>query len=212
MRNIGPSDEVQSYLNQYKYGIFYFENEAYFHEFLNLKQKELSVDEYTRRFQKLQHPCALNERELHDVTRFMSGLNPDTEEKMKFCQTIQEACKDAIRVERILRQSHIQQYKSQERRSQERKAHIIETHFSKKDNPKLVIHRLLTTNKMEEEDWTQYIKFQTHVRCKGKLANLVIDRSSAINFIAQEVIDKLHWPSKKLLKPYRVTWANDVII
>ena len=55
MRNIGPPDEVRSYLYQYKYGNGYFENVVYFHELLNLKQKELSIVEYTRQFQELQY-------------------------------------------------------------------------------------------------------------------------------------------------------------
>ena len=133
----------------------------------------------------------------------MRGLKPDIEEKMMFCQTVQEAYREAIRVEHVLRQSHMQQCKPQDGKSrQRRRAHIVETHFSGEDNPKLVIRRVLTTNKMKEEEWRQHKKFQTQVRCEARLANLVIDHGSAINFLAQEVIDKLHRPTEKLLKPY----------
>lgn len=55
---------------------------------------------------------------------------------------------------------------------------------------------------------------QTRVKCEGKLTNLVIGRGNMIDFVAQEVIDRLYWPTEKLLKPYnyKVTWANDSII
>ena len=44
------------------------------------------------------------------------------------------------------------------------------------------------------------------------MANLVIERDSAINFVKQEVIDELHWSTKMLLKLYKVTWTNDYAI
>ena len=53
--------------------------------------------------------------------------------------------------------------------------------------------------------------FQTQLKCKGRIANLVIDNGSAISFLAQEIIGKLHWPTEKLHKPYKVTWSNGFI-
>ena len=41
---------------------------------------------------------------------------------------------------------------------------------------------------------------------------MVIDNDSAINFVAQEVIDKLHSPTEKLAKPYKVIWSNGSLI
>ena len=38
-----------------------------------------------------------------------------------------------------------------------------------------------------------------------KSVNLIIDNGSAINSVAQEVIDKLNLPTEKLPKPYQVT-------
>ena len=105
MRNIGPLDAVLSCLYQYTYGNWYFKKKFYFDQFLNLVQRELSVDEYTCRFRELQHQCASNGSESHDVTRFMRGLNPDIEEKMKWYQTVHEAFKEAIHVEHVLQQS-----------------------------------------------------------------------------------------------------------
>ena len=81
----------------------------------------------------------------------------------------------------------------------------METHFAGEDNPTLVIHRLLTSNEMDEEVWRRTKKFQTRVKCEDKVANLVIDNSSAINFVAQEAINKLRWPTEKLPKSYEVT-------
>lgn len=37
--------------------------------------------------------------------------------------------------------------------------------------------------------------FQTRLKCKDGIVNLVIDNGSAISFLAQEIIGKLHWPS-----------------
>lgn len=76
MRNFGPFGEVQGYLYQYKYGSWYFNNKFYFNQFLNLKQRELSIDAYTRQFQELQCLCPLKESESHCVAR-MRGLKLD---------------------------------------------------------------------------------------------------------------------------------------
>ena len=51
--------------------------------------------------------------------------------------------------------------------------------------------RLFTINENEEEEWKQTVIFRTRVKCEDRLANLVIDSESAVNFVAQEVIDKL---------------------
>ena len=52
----------------------------------------------------------------------------------------------------------------------------------------------------------------TQVRVEDKRTNLIIDDGRAINFVAQEVIDKLHWPTQKLHKPYQVTQSNGHVI
>ena len=69
---------------------------------------------------------------------------------------------------------------------------IVELQFAKETTPTLVIRRLLTTNKKEEEEWIQTMIFRTRVKCEDRLAKLVIDNGSAVNFVAQEIIDKLH--------------------
>lgn len=59
-----------------------------------------------------------------------------------------------------------------------------------------------------QEVWRQTKIFQTPVKCEGKVANLVINSGSVINFIKQKVLDKLHWPTEELLKLYKATRAN----
>ena len=54
--------------------------------------------------------------------------------------------------------------------------------------------------------------FCTWVKCKDRLVNRVIDNDSAINFVAQKVIEKLHWPTEKLPKPYKVAWSNGFVV
>ena len=50
-------------------------------------------------------------------------------------------------------------------------------------------------------------KFHTRVIVVDKGVNVIIDNGSVINFIAQEVIDKLNLPTEKLPKPYQVKWS-----
>ena len=88
----------------------------------------------------------------------------------------------------------------------------MEKLFAGEDNPTLFIRRLLNTNEKEEEEWRQARKFHRRVRVKDKSVNLIIDNGSAINFVAQEVIDKLNLPTEKLPKPYQVTWFNGRVI
>ena len=59
-----------------------------------------------------------------------------------------------------------------------------------------------------QEVWRQTKIFQTPVKCEGKVANLVINSGSVINFIKQKVLDKLHWPTEELLKLDKATRAN----
>ena len=56
---------------------WYFKNEFYFEEFLNLKQENLTVDEYTRQFRELQDICELEEDEIHDLVLYIRGLRPN---------------------------------------------------------------------------------------------------------------------------------------
>ena len=88
----------------------------------------------------------------------------------------------------------------------------MERHFEGEDNPTLVIRRLLNTNEEEEDEWIHDKKFYMRVIVIDKAVNVVIDNGSVINFVAQEVIDKLYLPTEKLPKPYQVTWSNGHVI
>ena len=106
---------------------------------------------------------------------------------------------------------HIGKSSNFQRGGFKQRAHIVESHFAREGNPTLVIHQLLTTNEKEEE-WKQTMIFRMRVKCEDMLANLVIDNDITINFVAQVVIDKPHWPIKKLAKPYKVIWSNGSLI
>ena len=54
MKNFGSSIELQRTWYELTYRDWYFENEFYFEQFLNLKQDDLTVDEYTHQFRELQ--------------------------------------------------------------------------------------------------------------------------------------------------------------
>ena len=105
MRIFGHTIEIQRIQYECKYGNWYFENEFYFEEFLNLKQENLTVDEYTHQFQELHEICKLVEDERHDLARYVQGLRPEILENMTYCKTSQEVYFEAIRVERMHRKS-----------------------------------------------------------------------------------------------------------
>jgi hypothetical protein len=43
----------------------------------NLHQKNLSVEEYTREFEKLMMKCDIHEKEEQTIARYLGGLNTD---------------------------------------------------------------------------------------------------------------------------------------
>ena len=113
----------------------------------------------------------------------------------------------------MLRRSCMRHCTPEERKSQQRtRAHVVETIFAREDNPTLVICRRLNTNVKKEEEWRKAEKFHMRVRVEDKSVNLIIDNGSAINFLVQEVINKLNLPTEKLPKFYQVAWSNGYVI
>jgi len=74
-----------------QYGLWYAVNKNYFQQFLDLKQEELSVLEYSDQFSRLQDACGMEDDEEHDFISFVRGLRPDIVERMTDCKTIHEA-------------------------------------------------------------------------------------------------------------------------
>ena len=103
MRLFGSPIKIQRIQYECKYANWYFENEFYFEEFLNLTREYLMVDEYTWQFQELHEICELEENERHDLARYVHGLRPDILENMTYCKTSQKAYLEAIRVEHMLK-------------------------------------------------------------------------------------------------------------
>lgn len=139
-------------------------------------------------------------------------------------QSYQEAYVEAIHVVDKLRRSHMKRLQKQ--RIQVKKGSIfVESYLPKKGYQKYIYiyiyrrrqshtrHPPTSHHKQEREEElrveTTYNISNTG-RCKGKLCNMIIDYGSAINFIAQESIDKLQLPTEKLQKPYKVAWVNDL--
>ena len=87
--------------------MWYFENAVYFRSFLDLKQGELSVLEYSDKFSRLQGACGMEDDEEHDFISFVRSLRPDIVKRMTDYKTIHEVFWEAIRVERMLKRSHI---------------------------------------------------------------------------------------------------------
>lgn len=91
MRIFGASNEIQRILYESKCGDLYFENEAYFEQFLNLNQEDFILQ-----FQELQYLYALEESEIHDLDCYIRGLRLYLLENRNFCKTIQEVYIEAI--------------------------------------------------------------------------------------------------------------------
>ena len=77
------------------------------YKFLNLKQEDLIVDEYTCQFRDLQYLCELEEDEIHDLVRYIRGLRLDILEKMNHCKTSQDAYIEVFRAEHMPKWSHM---------------------------------------------------------------------------------------------------------
>ena len=69
----------------------YFENQVYFTQFLDLKQGELSVLQYSDQFSRLQDACGMEDDEERDLISFVRGLRPYIVERMNDCMPIHEA-------------------------------------------------------------------------------------------------------------------------
>ena len=105
MQIFGCLNEVQRMLYGHKYGNWYYANEVYLEQFLNLEPGDWTVDEYSDQFLKLQQVCELEQNELHDLNRFIRGWRPNILQNMNYCKTIHDAYWEAIRVERMLKRS-----------------------------------------------------------------------------------------------------------
>ena len=100
-----------------QYGLWYVVNKNYFQQFLDLKQEDLSILDYGDMLSWLKDKCGLEDDEEYDFISFVRGLRSDIVERMSNCKTIHEAFWDAIRVERILKRSHLVEVSPQEEKS-----------------------------------------------------------------------------------------------
>ena len=79
---------LQGVIYACQYGLRYAINKNYFQRFLDLKQEELSVLEYSDQFSRLQDACGMEDDEEHDFISFVRGLRPNIGERMSDCKTI----------------------------------------------------------------------------------------------------------------------------
>jgi len=70
----------------------------------NLRQKSMSVGEYTRDFEKLMMKCDIQEKEEQTIARYLGGLNTDIAHLVQLQQywSLDEVIRLAIRVEKQL--------------------------------------------------------------------------------------------------------------
>lgn len=70
----------------------------------------------------------------------------------------------------------------------------------------LVVRRVMTTPKVQEEDWRRRNIFRTRVFCGGKVCNVILDGGSSENIVSKEVVEKLKIPIEKHHHPCKVAW------
>ncbi|XP_021817152.1 uncharacterized protein LOC110759412 [Prunus avium] len=68
----------------------------------------------------------------------------------------------------------------------------------------LLVRRVMTTPKIEEEDWRRHNIFRTRVLCGGRVCNVILDGGSSENIISKEAVEKLKLPIEKHPNPYKV--------
>jgi hypothetical protein len=67
----------------------------------NLRQKNLSVEEYTREFEKLMMKCDIHEKEEQTIARYLGGLNTDIAHPVQLQQywSVEDVIRLALQVE-----------------------------------------------------------------------------------------------------------------
>ena len=68
------NDQLERIIYKLEFGKWYYENKVYFEQFLNLRQGDLTIDEYIDQLSKLQCLCKLKSK-THD---FNNLLRPKT--------------------------------------------------------------------------------------------------------------------------------------
>lgn len=90
----------------------------------NLRQKNLSVEEYTREFEKLMMKCDIHEREEQTIARYLGGLNTDIAHPVQLQQywSLDDVIRLAMRVEKqVPKRSAYRTFSSTENPSYTRK-------------------------------------------------------------------------------------------
>jgi hypothetical protein len=105
----------------------------------NLRQKNLSVEEYTREFEKLMMKCDIHEKEEQTIARYLGGLNTDIAHPVQLQQywSVEDVIRLAIRVEeKLSKGSSYKHFSSIERSSYPHKPPIEQPGPSNKPLPK----------------------------------------------------------------------------
>lgn len=114
--------------------------------------------------------------------------------KMNYCNTSQEAYIKAFCVEHMLKRSRMGQGKTEERKYQQRtKPHAVETHFLKWIIPHLSFVNF-SPQMIRTKSGVGLRNSKHGLGVENRSVNLVIDSGSAMNLVAQEVLEKLHQP------------------
>jgi len=108
----------------------------------NLRQKNLSVEEYTREFEKLMMKCDIHEREEQTIARYLGGLNTDVAHPVQLQQywSLDDVIRLAMRVEKHLPKKHsYRNFSSIDNSSYPRKTDNDQRSTSTKPSPKPTI-------------------------------------------------------------------------
>jgi len=105
----------------------------------NLRQKNLSVEEYTREFEKLMMKCDIHEREEQTIARYLGGLNTDVAHPVQLQQywSLDDVVRLAMRVEKHLPKKYsYRNFSSTKNSSNPRKTDNDHPNTSAKPSPK----------------------------------------------------------------------------
>jgi hypothetical protein len=105
----------------------------------NLRQKNLSVEEYTREFEKLMMKCDIHEKEEQTIARYLGGLNTDIAHPVQLQQywSVEDVIRLALRVEKqIPKRSSYKNFSFTENSPYPRKPPVEQPSSSVKPSPK----------------------------------------------------------------------------
>eukprot|EP00253_Pinus_taeda_P020754 PITA_20754 len=192
----------------------------------NLKQRGMTIKEFTEEFYKLNLRAGYVEDTLEKTARFVNGLRGEILDEIGILspQTLDEAYQFALKAEeKINRKQNAKRGGGTGRGKGEpaggrgnyvaQPEDVEETPQEAENTPEtgeaLVLNKLLLkpTKEVAEPDQRKAL-FRTVCKSQGKCCKLIIDSGSTDNLVAVEMVEKLGLKKLKHPTPYKVSWLQ----